>query len=169
MKKVSVCLCGRATGGLVGPPPENNPPRFLGARRTPGGGPSPLAAPSREKKKSDPTSPRVCGATIGGDGIFCRETPPRQPLTKPAPFASTPRLLLGWRPCTTPADLGPRRSPSRRPPAWMTLRPPSPTYPHTPRPWQTRPPLTEAARVWCSPRLFFLTWRMAPPNSLTIA
>lgn len=66
MKKVSVCLCGRATGGLVGPPPENNPPRFLGARRTPGGGPSPLAAPSREKKKSDPTSPRVCGATIGG-------------------------------------------------------------------------------------------------------
>lgn len=67
MKKVSVCLCGRATGGLVGPPPKITPPGFWAPGGPRGGGPSPLAAPSREKKKSDPTSPRVCGATIGGD------------------------------------------------------------------------------------------------------
>lgn len=67
MKKVSVCLCGRATGGLVGPPPENNPPRFLGARRTPGGEAQPSRGPlEREKKKRPHLPARLRGDHRGG-------------------------------------------------------------------------------------------------------
>lgn len=70
MKKVSVCLCGRATGGLVGPPPENNPPRFLGARRTPGGGAQPSRGPlEREKKKATPPPRAFAGRPSGGTCI----------------------------------------------------------------------------------------------------